>query len=159
MTSTPHHPLWTMVQWLEIHTQPDKIPDTTLLQQTQPPQPPTNPTTQQHRHTSCSTSQIPRPQCRLELRFNVHHQQAIKQARTRVTQLYRIAGNHSNKRASTATTLKIYKIMIHPVIDYATLALVHISNKNLQDTEKLQCRAARIALQLHYTQHNDNILN
>lgn len=49
--------------------------------------------------------------------------------------------------------------MIRPVLEYTAPALIHISNKNLESMETLQCRAARIALQLPYTQPNGNILD
>jgi len=83
---------------------------------------------------------------RLSHQFNI----MAKRFRPMVTHLHRLAGNKDHPRADPSTTMKIYKMMIRPIIEYAAPALYHCHAKHIEELEKTQRRACRIAYHLHY---------
>ncbi|PIK41292.1 hypothetical protein BSL78_21854 [Apostichopus japonicus] len=69
------------------------------------------------------------------LKLGYQHRLNHRKVKQRVRLLFRIAGTEEHPLASPSTTMKIYKMMIRPLFEYAAPALAHIpptTQNNLQ---------------------------
>ncbi|PIK57239.1 hypothetical protein BSL78_05876 [Apostichopus japonicus] len=88
------------------------------------------------------------------LTLGYQHRLTHRKVKQRVRLLFRIAGTTDNPLASPSTTMKIYKMMIRPLIEYAAPAMAHITTNNIEQLEATQRRACRIAY--HMSQDTDS---
>ena len=94
-----------------------------------------------------------------KLDFTYHHNANAKRLRKQVSALYRLAGTKEHPRASPDVTLKVYKTMTRPIIEYAAPTLIHLKDSLLENYERTQRRACRIAHHLDHKHPSDEVLD